>query len=131
MSGGGGSQATTQTDKSITTTTETTTNIGDIGFTGSDAVALAAVVEKGVENQTRAVLAGLEPLVQGVGQGVQQLVGGSNELVRTAAQTTERQQQIGARAIGIDFASDIDTTKIILIVAAGASAIAALASLRK
>ena len=62
---GGGSQSdsTTSTDKSTTVDTNTTTSIRDIGFTGDDAIELAALVQEGVVGQTNALAQTLVPIL--------------------------------------------------------------------
>lgn len=79
MPGGGSESAsTTSTDKSTTVDTNTTTSIRDIGFTGDDAIELAAVVQEGIIAQTNAIGATIDPLVSQFAGGFNQLVNASN-----------------------------------------------------
>ena len=62
---GGGSKSSSQTstDKSTKVETNTTTTIRDIGFTGDDAIELAALVQEGIIDQTNAVVSSIVPIL--------------------------------------------------------------------
>lgn len=62
------------TDKSTKVTTTTTTNLGDIGLTGKNAVELASIVQRGAINQTYAIGEVINPILAGLGNSFSQLV---------------------------------------------------------
>lgn len=76
--GGSSSQSQTSTDKSTTVDTNTTTTIRDIGFTGDDAIELAALVQEGIVAQTNALGATINPIVDQFAGGFNQLVNATN-----------------------------------------------------
>ena len=83
---GGSKKSTTQ---NITTTTETTTNIRDIGFTGAQAVKMAATLQAGA-NESEAIRAqSLDNIVQQVGANYNQLVGGANNLIQAGTKNVQ------------------------------------------
>ena len=120
---GGGGKSQTSTDKSITTETVTTTNIGDIGLTGSDAVALAAIVEGGVERVTRVTLEGLLPIIQASGKNAVQLVGGAGALETNLAPAISTG--------GAPLPAFAGGTDKLLLVVAGAGALVAILAFTK
>lgn len=87
MGGSSSSQATTE----VSTITETTTNtkIGDIGFTGAQAVDMVAVLESGSVQRSRIQADSIKPVVQATGNAWNTLIGGAGHMVQTSAKVAE------------------------------------------
>jgi len=85
--GGGGSSSSQEETTQVTT--ETTTEIGEIGLTGSDAVALAAVLEQGGLEREAIAAEGLQRIAQEQGQSFRNLVGGAGLLTVTSGAVSE------------------------------------------
>jgi hypothetical protein len=94
---GGSKSSTTKTTANSTTNTSTNiTQIGSLGFTGQDAVALAGTLEQGSLYSQQLLAAQEHDLVQASGDAYSQLIGGASELVRTgAAQNADSLRTIG------------------------------------
>ena len=86
----GGSKSSDVKENNITTTT--TTNMRDVGLTGSNAVDMAAVLQTGALESTRISAASLDTLMQTVGSSAQQLIGGASDLVKTQGEIAAGQE---------------------------------------
>jgi hypothetical protein len=84
MGGGGGGGTTSETTKNETINTTTTTTVGDIGFTGQNAVEMLALVEGGMTD--RAIISAdvLDALIQSAGQHSVALIAGAGDIVSGA-----------------------------------------------
>ena len=102
--GTGGSESSQETNKTTKITTKTDTDIRDIGLTGKDAVAYEAL-------QTDT----LKTLIQQTGENYNKLVGGANQLTKTAQKQANRTltQATDLGKMGVQKASgDIEWNKI-------------------
>lgn len=84
MGGGGGEAPSSTTQYTSEVVTNTTTSLRDVGLTGANAVDLAAVLESGAIATNNINAKTLDHLIQEVGAGFKQLIGGAGKLVDTA-----------------------------------------------
>lgn len=87
--GGGSSESKTTNYTTTSVDTDTTTRIRDIGFTGAQAVDMAAVIETGSIARDEISAEVLNNLVQATGNAWNQLIGGAGKMVETSAIVSE------------------------------------------
>lgn len=86
---GGSSKSKTTENKTTTVNTTTSTQMGDVGLTGSQMVDMAAVLESGGIERERIAADTINNLVMATGNAWNQLVGGASSMVETAKIVSE------------------------------------------
>jgi hypothetical protein len=100
------------------TTTTTETNIGDIGLTGSDAVALADILQAGSIQSQRIQAEALTKISQDIGSSWQQLVGGAGLIATTAGEQSGKLLDTAKSIANPDTEQSSNIVKVVLGIAA-------------
>lgn len=87
--GGGSSKSKTTQHTTTNVSTSTTTKMGDVGFTGAQAVDMAAVIESGAIARSEINADVLNNMILATGNAWNQLIGGAGCLVETSADIAE------------------------------------------